>query len=80
MVFGLRRCPLMSEGVSAMFETVLVGFLSLDPEFIAGVLVTFSLFMTWFKRRRLSRLLPSIASDFLTRHIDDRKKRYPYNG
>ena len=63
-----------------MFETVLIGFLSLDPEFIAGVLVTFSLIMTWFKRRSLARLVPTIAGDFLTRHINDVAKRYPYRG
>jgi hypothetical protein len=63
-----------------VFETVIVDVLSLEPEFVAGVLVTFSLIMTWFKRRSLARLVPTIAGDFLTRHINDVAKRYPYRG
>jgi hypothetical protein len=70
----------MSEGVSIVFEKVLAGFLSLEPGFLAVVLVTFALFMTWFKRRKLARFVPTIAGDFLTRHVDQRAKRYPYGG
>ena len=79
-MFGPRRCPLKSEGVCIVFDKVLVVVLSLEPEFVSGVLVTFSLIMTWFKRRSLARLVPTIAGDFLTRHIDDLAKRYPYRG
>ena len=63
-----------------MFEKVFAATLSLEPGFPALALVTFALFMTWFKRRRLARFVPSIAGDFLTRHIEARARRYPYGG
>ena len=63
----------MANGIMAVFAT-------LDPRLVVTVLVTFALILLWFKRRTLARRLPSVAQDFLSRHVEAVKRKYPYSG
>ncbi len=63
----------MANGLLAVFET-------LDPWLVVVVLVTFALILLWFKRRALARRMPSVAQDFLTRHVETVKRKYTYSG
>ena len=63
-----------------MANGLMAAYRSLDPWLVVVVLVTFALILLWFKRRALARRLPSVAQDFLTRHVETVKRRYPYSG
>lgn len=60
-----------------MANPLLAAFEGFFPSFLSLVLLSFALILVWFKRRTLARKLPNVAADFLTRHVERVKSRYP---